>query len=667
MSDKKNNSTVIRPSRPKPLTKTSTPADPPNPKAIKKASPGIATDQARALTQISNAIKKTNNSTGFEKARQAANMALANKKIIIKNRFVLDTIIGGGGMGTVYKARDLRKVEANDVNPFVAVKVLNDEFQQHPDAFVTLQRETSRSQTLAHPNIITVHDFDRDGSLIYMTMELLEGMDLESYIHSTGNHGVPLNKALSIIEDYCNALIYAHGKHVVHSDLKPGNIFLTEEGAKVLDFGIARLSPAGMSASEDHFDAGSLGALTPAYASLEMLNGEPPDPSDDVYAAAIIAYELLSGQHPYQRKSAVEALEAGLKPARISKLSNRQWRTLDAALKLRRSERTATVAQVLHQVKASRKSFIWKVAALGFIVISALLAYFQFIVPDEMSTAIADTLKKGQQCLAVKDYACTRESATTVLELDAENKVAKTLLQTSIEAAKKAQIANINQSALSCIEEGDLNCARAEVVTLKRIAPDSPSIADIETKLKIKVAGDSAELCMTKKHYDCVLQNTDTILSLEPENSEALSLKDQAKQLKVAQQQLEIKRQQKKAEKLKLYKQHLASAKKCFSAGNYECSKASAKKALTYKPADINAETIFQKASFAQMQQQQAELKAKSMTAQGKQCLKQKNYSCAIAKSESALEFLPGFVDAIRLKQQAQQEVTRLKHSIKIE
>ena len=658
-SDKENDDTVICPSRNESKVEPLTPDEQPDDATVvKQTRSSLDTEQAHALTKIGKSLQTSDSSTGFEKAREAANRALASQKMIINNRFVLDTIIGGGGMGTVYKARDLRKVEANDADPFVAVKVLNADFQGHPDAFVTLQREASRSQSLAHPNIITVHDFDRDGSMIYMTMQLLEGTDLEKHIKSTMDQGLPVDEALSIISDYCTALIYAHDKHIVHSDFKPGNIFLTEAGAKVLDFGIARFDSG--SSSEDSFDAGSLGALTPAYASLEMFNGEPPAPSDDVYAAAIIAYELLSGKHPYKRKSAQQALQEGLKPERIEKLNNRQWRAMEAALRLRRDERTPTIAQFLQQLTGSRKPLIWKAAAVGLIAVSSLLTYFQFFAPDEVQTVVADTLKKGQQCLADKDFACAKESATAVLKLDPESQVAKTLYQSSASAALKVQINDTYQSALKCIQSGDLDCARAETVTLQRIAADSPLITDVQTRMKVKVASDNAESCMKEQRYDCVLENTNVVLGLEPDNSDAMALAGQAKQLQAEQQQKAASNQQN-------YRQNMATAEQCFSRRNYDCSIKFAKQALVYKSSDIEAETMIQKASFAQMQEQQAMAKAKTVLAQGAQCFKQKDYSCAIAKSESALEFVPDFNDAIKLKKQARQEIARLKQSITIQ
>ncbi|MBA3563423.1 MAG: serine/threonine protein kinase [Gammaproteobacteria bacterium] len=235
-------------------------------------------------------------------------------------------MIGKGGMGAVYGARDLRKEEAQDRDPYVAIKVLGDEFRQHPDSLKALQREARKSQQLAHPNIITVFDFDRDGTTVFMTMELLKGQPLDKII---GLHpqGLPRKQALRIAEQMAKGLAYAHEKHIVHSDFKPGNVFLEPDGrTKVLDFGIARAVPSRSFAAgaTTVFDAGQLGALTPSYASREMLNGELPAPSDDVYALAIVVYELLTGVHPFNRKHANQAKLEGLRPRHVKGLKRRQ-------------------------------------------------------------------------------------------------------------------------------------------------------------------------------------------------------------------------------------------------------------------------------------------------------------------------------------------------------
>ena len=106
---------------------------------------------------------------------------------ILKQRFVLEDRVGSGGMGSVFRARDLRKVEARDNNPHVAVKVLNNDFRQHPEAFIALEREASKSQSLRHSNIVSIFDFDKDGDIPFITMELLEGHELAELLQTYPN------------------------------------------------------------------------------------------------------------------------------------------------------------------------------------------------------------------------------------------------------------------------------------------------------------------------------------------------------------------------------------------------------------------------------------------------------------------------------------------------
>jgi len=263
---------------------------------------------------------------------------------VLRERFELVQELGRGGMGIVYRAFDRRRADLRE--PYVAIKVLNEEFKRHPLAVRALQRESRKAQKLAHPNIVAVHDFDRDGGNVYMVMELLSGHSLDEVIRTNGKRGLPLSRALSIIEALGSALSYAHELEIIHSDFKPSNAFLTAQGkVKVLDFGIARAAPSRFEMSEKTtlFDAGKLGALSAAYASPEMLRGEEPDVRDDIYALACVAYELLTGVHPFKRIDALKAFESRLRPARVRSLSLAQWRALKQALAFERSERTASV------------------------------------------------------------------------------------------------------------------------------------------------------------------------------------------------------------------------------------------------------------------------------------------------------------------------------------
>lgn len=299
----------------------------------------------------------------------------------LRNRFELISKLGEGGMGAVWKGKDLLKEEARDRNPYVAIKLLQGDFKEHPEAFIALQRETAKQQRLAHPNVATVYDFDRDDSTntVFMTMEVLEGQPMDSYIRKLPAGGLDAEEAMPLIEQLCNGLAYAHSHGLVHSDLKPGNCFYTKDGnIKLLDFGIARASKTKGDAEGETtlFDPGQLGALTPTYATIEMFEGEDPDQRDDIYALAIMAYQLLTGKHPYGKKSAPKAKELGLKPEPVPKLNKRQNRGLVRGLAFKREDRTPTVQDFFEDIRPKKsRTPMFIGAGLAATVIIGALSY----------------------------------------------------------------------------------------------------------------------------------------------------------------------------------------------------------------------------------------------------------------------------------------------------
>ncbi|VAW89222.1 Serine/threonine protein kinase [hydrothermal vent metagenome] len=310
------------------------------------------------------------------------------QKKVLKGRFLLEKVLGVGGMGIVYKAKDYLKVEAQDRDPYVAIKVLSEEFRTHPEAFIALQRESRKAQRIAHPNTVKVYDFDRDGDVVFMTMEYMEGKPLDQLIKQYQATGLPRDDVWHILSGMCSALAHAHSENIVHSDFKPGNVFVTTNGmAKIFDFGIARAVAnidrhTGKEQDQTVFDAGGLGALTPAYASLEMLQGETPDIRDDVYALGCVAYELFSGEHPFNRLPADEAYNKKLKPKRISDISKRQWRAIEAALSFKRENRTESVDAFYTQLTVKKKSKLLLITFLLFSTAGA--AYYTSVQTDNV-------------------------------------------------------------------------------------------------------------------------------------------------------------------------------------------------------------------------------------------------------------------------------------------
>jgi hypothetical protein len=336
---------------------------------------------------------------------------------LLKGRFELTSLAGRGGMGIVWSAVDRRKLEARDPNPQVAVKILNSSASQHPEGFVALQREASKAQTLAHPNIATVFDFDRDGANVFITMELLRGQPLDKTIAAARNRGIGRAAGLPVIRGIAEGLAYAHRKGIVHSDLKPANIFLGPDGTpKILDFGIARAVPSAQGEGpRDAFDAVSLGAYTEAYATDEMVEGADPAPADDIYALGIIAYELLAGKHPFKGLGMAAARTAGLSAAPIRNLRRREWRTLARALSFERSRRPQDAAEFIRMFFGATRLRNALIAAIVLLTVAAAALWYRNYQQSGPAVAFEDLPVATQQQLKY-DFAQGEKAWTIYLQ-----------------------------------------------------------------------------------------------------------------------------------------------------------------------------------------------------------------------------------------------------------
>ena len=264
---------------------------------------------------------------------------------VLRDRYELTSILGRGSTGTVYKAVDRHRAHLDPTARCVAVKVLKLNYHDRPDELAQLEREFHEAQSLSHPNVASVFDLDRDGNVYFIVMELLEGELLADILKRLDGQPMARHYALGIISSVGAALAHAHRRGVVHADLKPRNIMITSTGeVRVLDFGFARDRPL-----ELHTASGLNEGLAtaPAYASVERVNGSDPHPSDDVYSLACMAYELLSGRHPFGGRSAPLARAHGRAPARIPGVTGKQQQALQRALLWTRGERRIDIVELL--------------------------------------------------------------------------------------------------------------------------------------------------------------------------------------------------------------------------------------------------------------------------------------------------------------------------------
>jgi serine/threonine protein kinase len=266
---------------------------------------------------------------------------------LLRNRYRVCGIVGHGGMGTVFEATDEYRVDLASTHRRLAIKVLHTAIARREELLIELQREFQHLQLLSHPNIVRVHEFDRDGDVAFFTMELLSGALLSHVIQTRNAVALPRPYAWAVIRDVGAALSHAHSRGVIHGDINPQNIFITHDGQlRVLDFSASHSLLADRRTGESALSLRSPVA-TPGYASCQLLEGRPPDARDDLFAFACVAYLLLSGQHPFPRRTALEARAQQLRPHRPRGLSGRQWRVLAEGLSWARAERPPDIQEWL--------------------------------------------------------------------------------------------------------------------------------------------------------------------------------------------------------------------------------------------------------------------------------------------------------------------------------
>jgi serine/threonine protein kinase len=216
---------------------------------------------------------------------------------LLNQRYQIEKSLGSGGMAVVYRARDLT------LERVVAVKVLREDYSSDPAFRERFRQEATAAANLAHPSIVTVHDFGIDQGHLFIVMEYVPGTDLNSILQKRGRFTI--DEALPLIRQACAGIGYAHRAGLVHCDVKPHNFLISPDNRlKVTDFGIARALASINPEEKTHVVWGS-----PQYFSPEQAAGNAPSPASDVYSLGVVMYYMLTGRLPFTAATVAELVE----------------------------------------------------------------------------------------------------------------------------------------------------------------------------------------------------------------------------------------------------------------------------------------------------------------------------------------------------------------------
>lgn len=285
--------------------------------------------------------------------------SLGEMPMVLAGRYRIERLLGAGGMGAVYRARDLLSEQFGDPAPYVALKVLSEELAESPDASALLYYEFALTRHLRHDNVLRLHSFevDTDCKRAFFTMELMRGLTLDNLLCERPR-GLPWLELRDIALVLLDALAYTHTRGVLHGDIKLSNVMLCDDGLRLFDFGLGQ-AQEGILPGLPHLSRERFNGWTPGYAAPELLEGHELTARADVYGVACVIYELAGGKPPYRRippnQAHNEHPERELQAPK--NLPKHCWPALRAALALNVAERTITARQ-LHAAFAATASWL---------------------------------------------------------------------------------------------------------------------------------------------------------------------------------------------------------------------------------------------------------------------------------------------------------------------
>lgn len=287
---------------------------------------------------------------------------------IVNSRYLLESKLGHGCMGQVFVATDLAAENSGVTDAKIILEVVAVDLHQRPESLTTLKDAVARTKLLAHSNIAKIFGVERADGQVSVAMEYMSGRWLGDIIREARKAPLPLSTVWLLIEGIANGLAYAHKQGIVHSNLNPCSIFVTEAGTpKIMGFELIEALPTSSDAIE-LLETMTLRAYSEAYTTALAASRRNAHPADDLYPLGVIAYELLTGKHPFQRRNLETARQQCLSYERIADLPPRAAKLIADCLSFERAARPKNAGAFIKRMQGPtllRRMFGDKYSALG--------------------------------------------------------------------------------------------------------------------------------------------------------------------------------------------------------------------------------------------------------------------------------------------------------------
>ena len=422
-------------------------------------------------------------------------------------KYEVEKVLGRGGMGTVYQARD------PVIHRTVALKTMTPGLAETPELKARFLREAQAAGGLRHQNIVTVYDLGEDHGQPYIAMEFVEGQDLEKIIQT--RQPLSAEWKIDVLRQVCEGLAFAHRAGIVHRDVKPANIRVTSDGeVKIMDFGITHLQSSTMTKS-------GLVLGTVHYMAPEQVEGQKIDHRADIFSVGAIAYELLAYRRPFDGDSLTQVMfHIMRKDPDFTALPRTDFSPgLEAIVQRALAKPVAERYQSLDEMRDDLERLVRETAA-------RLLAAQKDTA--ELVTAIARARAEGQLQKAL--VTCRR-----LLQIDPGHAAGQQQVREVEEAIRVQEVEQLSGMALGYAADGDLDLALKIAGRVSRLAPESARYRDLAAYLDEEVARRAVAALVTTAQEHIVLGNleearavAEQVLATQPGHAIAREIRDRA-------------------------------------------------------------------------------------------------------------------------------------------